>query len=83
MVRTIIQQLAIFLIPLVLYVIYFYIERQRAKKKGLDVPRWEDGPWFWVILSGPLLTVAAFVLFAVLKDTNPLAPVIPPTGPQT
>jgi len=25
----------------------------------------------------------AFVLFAVLKDTNPLAPVIPPTGPQT
>lgn len=83
MVRTIIQQLAIFLIPLVLYVIYFYIERQRAKKKGLDGPRWEDSPWFWIVASGLVLTVAAFVLFAILKDSNPLAPVIPPTGPQT
>ena len=83
MVRTIIQQLAIFLIPLVLYAIYFYIERQRARRKGLDGPRWEDSPWFWIILSGLVLTVAAFVLFAVLKDANPLAPVIPPTGPQT
>ena len=46
-------------------------------------PRWEDSPWFWIVLSGLALTVAAFVLFAVLKDANPLAPVIPPTGPQT
>ncbi len=83
MVRTIIQQLAIFLIPLILYVIYFYIERRRARKRGLIGPRWEDGPWFWIALSGLVLTVVAFVLFAVLKDANPLAPVIPPTGPQT
>jgi len=83
MVRTIIQQLAIFLIPIVLYLIYFYIERQRAKKRGADVPRWEDSPWFWLVLSGLVLTVAAFILFAILKDANPLAPVIPPTGPQT
>ncbi|MCY4190191.1 MAG: DUF6111 family protein [Rhodospirillaceae bacterium] len=83
MVRTIIQQLAIFLIPLILYIIYFYVERRRAKKRGLIGPRWEDSPWFWITLSGLVLTVMAFVLFAVLKDTNPLAPVIPPTGPQT
>ena len=83
MVRTIIQQLAIFLVPLLLYFIYFQIERRRARKKGFAEPRWEDSPWFWIVLSGLALTVVAFVLFAVFKDANPLAPVIPPTGPQT
>ena len=34
MVRTIIQQLAIFLVPLLLYFIYFQIERRRARKKA-------------------------------------------------
>ena len=83
MVRTIIQQLAIFLIPIVLYLVYFYIEKHRARKRGVEAPRWENSPWFWLVLSGLILTVAAFILFAVLKDANPLAPVIPPTGPQT
>ncbi len=82
MIRILTQYLAIFLLPIVLYALYFAYQRWRARKKGGDVPRWEDGPWIWLVFAGALLVIVAFVLFGLLKEGDPNVLYVPPSGPQ-
>jgi phosphoglycerol transferase MdoB-like AlkP superfamily enzyme len=82
MIRVVLQQLVIFLLPIVFYGLYFAYQRRRARRSGAAAPRWEDGPWFWLIFGGALLSVGAFVAFALLKSGHPNVLYVPPSGPQ-
>lgn len=74
MIRIVIQHLLLFLLPLAAYVVYLSIMRRRATMRGTPQPQWEDGPWFWLVMGGLALTLAAFVALGFTggyaPDTN-------------
>ena len=69
MIRQIIQLLAIFLLPFLLYFAYVLVMRQRAKS-GEAKPSWEDGPWFWLAITGLVLCLVAFIGVGLLRETS-------------
>ena len=69
MIRQIIQLLAIFLLPFLLYFAYVLVARQRTKQ-GETKPAWEDGPWFWLAIVGLGLCVVAFLGVGLLRETS-------------
>jgi polyferredoxin len=49
------------LIPVVVYWLWFKTHVNKAKKNDLPIPRFRDGPWYWLVLSSLLLGVLCFV----------------------
>lgn len=82
MIRVVIQQLAIFLLPILLYVAYLLISRRLAAAAGRDRPKWEDGPWFWLVIAGLVLSLAFFVAVGLFEESTIDVPYVPPSGPQ-
>jgi len=39
------------LLPLILYLLWLYAVRRRARKKGEPLPSFRDGPVFWLLIS--------------------------------
>lgn len=77
--RVVIQELAIFLLPILLYAAYLLWRRWRARVAGEPAPPWEQGQWFWAIVAGLVLSIATFVVFDALVDESPMAPFRPPS----
>lgn len=69
MIRTIIQLLAIFLLPFLLYFAYVLVARVRTPP-GQTKPAWEDGPWFWLTIAGLVICALAFLGFGLLRETG-------------
>jgi len=78
MLRIVIQQLLLFLLPLILYAIYVAAMRQRAQVTGGKKPDWEDGPWFWLVIAGVALSIGAFVVFGFVGGASTKSEYIPP-----
>ncbi|MCW5771458.1 MAG: hypothetical protein KIT16_07490 [Rhodospirillaceae bacterium] len=72
--RVVIQQLAIFLLPILLYAIYLLWRRRQARLAGKVEPRWEHGQWFWAILAGLVLSILGFVVLDIMIERSPEAP---------
>jgi hypothetical protein len=82
--RVVIQQLAIFLLPILLYAAYLYWRRWRARVAGEPEPPWEHGNWFWAIVAGLVLTISTFFILDMLADQSPNVPFRPPSWkPET
>jgi hypothetical protein len=77
--RIVIQQLAIFLLPILLYAAYLLWRRWRARAVGDPEPPWEHGQWFWAIVAGLVLSIAVFLVFAILAEGSPDALFRPPS----
>ncbi len=77
--RIVLQQLAIFLLPLLLYAVYVLWRRWRARVAGVAEPSWEKGHLFWAIIAGLVLSIATFVVLDALIEKSPDAPFRPPT----
>ncbi len=82
MIRIVIQQLAIFLLPILLYLAYLHISRRLAAAAGRTRPKWEDGPWYWLVIGGLVLSLAFFIGVALFEESSINIPYVPPTGPQ-
>ena len=82
MIRIVIQQLAIFLLPLLLYVAYLLISRRIAAAAGRPRPKWEDGAWYWLIVIGLVLSIAFFVGMGLFGEKTITTPYVPPSGTQ-
>lgn len=82
MIRIVIQQLAIFLLPILLYVAYLLISRRLAAAAGRARPKWEDGPWYWLVIGGLVLSLAFFIGVAIFEDSTINVPFVPPSDPQ-
>jgi hypothetical protein len=67
MLRVVLQQFALFLLPIAAYVSYAVWQRQRARRTGGEVVGLERGPWFWLIAGGLLLSIAGFVVLGADK----------------
>lgn len=50
------------LTPIALYAVWAHFD---ANRKGVGMPNWEEGHWFWVIVLGALLSVGTVVYFGM------------------
>lgn len=77
--RVVIQQLAIFLLPLLLLFVYQLWRQRRARLAGEDAPPWERGHVFWAVVAGLVLSILAFFVLDLLIEQSPEAPFRPPS----
>ncbi len=56
------------LLPLIIYYIWLLVARRRAKKVGEPLPRFRDGPVYWLVISSLLMAVLCFVVIAFSLD---------------
>ena len=82
MIRIVIQQLAVFLLPILLYIAYLLISRRLAAQAGRARPKWEDGPWYWLVIVGLVASLAFFIAVGIFEESPITKPYVPPTGPQ-
>ena len=59
MLRVVLTQLLFFLMPFIGYAMWLWFTR-----KGQTADNWRNGPVFWLILSGLLISIGSFVLMA-------------------
>jgi drug/metabolite transporter (DMT)-like permease len=77
--RVVIQQLAIFLLPILLYAAYLFWRRRRARIVGDPEPPFERSHWYWAVVAGLVLTIAMFFVIEALTEHSPNVPFRPPT----
>ena len=59
-------------LPLLLYVGYVSMMRRRAQAAGKDdLPRWDEGPWAWLVLAGVGLVLAVLVVVRLSSGVPP------------
>ena len=68
MLRIIIQNLLLLVLPTVLYFAYTTVARSRAAAAGQVKPGWEQGPWFWLAIAGVGLMALSLASLALLGD---------------
>ncbi len=57
-------------IPILLYLLWLYVRRRKAKKQGEEVPGWRDGPWAYAVIASLLLLIGGFIYLALSADSN-------------
>lgn len=77
--RVVIQQLAIFLMPILLYAAYLYWRRWRARVAGDPEPPFERSQWYWAVVAGLVLTIGTFFVVEALTERSPNVPFHPPS----
>ena len=66
-------------LPLLVYIGYVSILRRRAQLTGQQVvPRWQEGPWPWLIVGGALLVIAALITYRLTSGVPPGTQIEPP-----
>ena len=59
-------------LPLLLYGGYISMMRRRAQAAGKDdLPRWDEGPWAWLVLAGVGLVLAVLVVVRLSSGVPP------------
>lgn len=53
------------LLPLLIYLLWLYIIRKRAHKAGEPLPRFQDGPLFWVVMASLGIALLCFVALGI------------------
>lgn len=77
MIRLIIQNLLLFMLPTLLYVAYLMV-RRRGQPNNTAVQALDDAPLFWLIAVGAALTVGVLVYFHSNDRAPPGQPYQPP-----
>ena len=59
-------------LPLLLYGGYISMMRRRAQAAGEDdLPRWDEGPWAWLVLAGVGLVLVVLVVVRLSSGVPP------------
>lgn len=75
MIRIIIENLLLFLLPTLVYATYVFVRRRSV---GDDRPVLDGAPLVWLIMAGVLLLAATLVFFGNTSGGKPGAPYQPP-----
>jgi hypothetical protein len=76
--RIILQMAALFLLPTVLYLLYYSWAKRKAAAGERDPLHLYDGPWFWLVAVGFGLVLAFFVWLG-LDKAPPGSEYVPPS----
>lgn len=58
------------LLPLIVYLLWFYLVRQRARKKGGEPPKFSDAPVFLLLMSSFIIAIICFLFLALSIDSG-------------
>lgn len=67
--RVVIQELALFLLPVVLFFTYVWIRNAILRRRGKDAKPLESGPIYWALLAGLVCALGGIVFFGVSDRT--------------
>lgn len=70
-----------FLLPALVFVLWTWARGRWVERHGGQAPGIEDGPWFWLTLSGGFLVLAVVIATALSGDQagKPGEVYVPPT----
>ena len=78
MIRTLLVRILPFLVPVILFVVWYYLARRRAGKAGLAPPSWREAPWGWIAGSGLLVLALGLAFFRFSTGASPDGTYVPP-----
>lgn len=58
------------LIPLIIYIIWLSIQRRRARKNGDPMPKFSDGPIFWLVISSLGIAILCFIFMGLSIESE-------------
>lgn len=75
MIRKLLTIVLPFLVPFVVYMIYWWTMRRRQlmEAQGRKVSPWEDFPWIWLLSAGCVLAILTLGAVALLSGGDPFA----------
>ncbi|MGF1649530.1 MAG: DUF6111 family protein [Hyphomicrobiaceae bacterium] len=78
MIRIVIENLLLFLLPTILYVAYLMVMR-RGQPSGSALQVIDDAPLLWLFTAGAVLAIGALAYFGSFERAEPGRPYIPPS----
>jgi len=57
------------LLPLLLYALWMLRARAHATRRGAQVPRWVEGPWFWAVLASIIIAIVCLLSLGVAEQS--------------
>ena len=79
MIRIVIENIILFLLPSVAYFAYVYLRRADKADGPNDAAQiWDDAPILWLMLAGAVLMLAVTLTFATFEGGSPDQKYIPP-----
>ena len=75
MIRVVIENIVLFLLPMVIYVAYVLLTRKPGEKEGVL----DDAPFFWLMLAGTVLVLVVLVAFGSTSGGKPGQSYVPPS----
>jgi hypothetical protein len=75
MIRVVIENVVLFLLPMTIYVTYVLLTRKPGEKEGLL----DDAPFFWLMLAGTALVLVVLVAFGSTSGGKPGQSYLPPS----
>ena len=76
MIRLIIENMILFLLPSVAYFTYVYLRMADQPSKRTDI--WDDAPLLWLLLAGTVMVLAVTLSFATFDGGKPGQKYVPP-----
>ncbi|MBN9263738.1 MAG: hypothetical protein J0I57_14035 [Hyphomicrobium sp.] len=74
MIRVVVENIVLFLLPTAIYVIYVLLTRKQHEKAGVL----DDAPFFWLMLAGTGLVFLVLVAFGTTSGGKPGQVYVPP-----
>ncbi|MEE2704818.1 MAG: hypothetical protein VX397_01735 [Pseudomonadota bacterium] len=78
MFRVFITYLIPLLLPISVYLVWFFYRSSYVRKHGGSVPPIEKGPWLLLLVIGVFLSVAAMFFTALVRGSDPDVIYVPP-----
>ncbi len=79
MIRIVLENIVLFLLPSVAYFAYVYLMRSdKVLKPGEHSQIWDDAPIIWLMLAGAVMMLAVTLTFATFEGGTPDQKYIPP-----
>lgn len=66
--RILLTYLLPFLLPAIVFIVWTWLRARYIESHGGEPPRFEQGPWFWLFLTGGILTLATIVATVLLQE---------------
>jgi hypothetical protein len=74
MIRVVIENIVLFLLPTAVYVIYVLLTRKPGEKDGVL----DDAPFIWLMLTGTALVLVVLISFGSTSGGKPGQVYVPP-----
>lgn len=75
MIRVVVENIVLFLLPTAVYVIYMLLTRKPDEKDGVL----DDAPFFWLMLAGTMLVLIVLIAFGSTSGGKPGQSYVPPS----